>query len=137
MQHGKVDLCIVGSDRTTSTGDVCNKIGTYMKALSAVDNGVPFYVALPSTTIDWEIDDGLVEIPIEERSPEELSTITGLDEEGNIRRVSITPAFSPIVNYAFDVTPSRYITALITEKGICSASGEGLNQLFKGGVRGE
>ena len=137
MQHGKVDLCIVGSDRTTSTGDVCNKIGTYMKALSAVDNGVPFYVALPSTTIDWEIDDGLVEIPIEERSTEELSTISGLDEEGNIRKVSITPQFSPIVNYAFDVTPSKYITALITEKGICPASEEGLNQLFKGGDRGE
>ena len=130
MQHGEVDLCIVGSDRTTSSGDVCNKIGTYMKALCANDNHVPFYVALPSSTIDWTIDNGLSEIPIEQRAPEELSVINGVDHEGRTRSVSITPSSSPVINYAFDVTPSKYITALITERGICSASRSGLDSLF-------
>jgi len=131
MQHGRVDICIVGSDRTTASGDVCNKIGTYMKALCAADNGVPFYVALPSSSIDWTIDDGLALIPIEERSGDELSVITGIDDKGSMRSVSITPSFSPIINYAFDVTPSKFVTSLITEKGLYPADKQGLRNIFE------
>lgn len=127
MQHGMVDLCIVGTDRTTRTGDVANKIGTYLKALAAHDNGVPFYVAAPSSSIDWNLKDGLTEIPIEERGAEEVKKIQGLDEDGNLRSVLLTPAGSPAVNYGFDVTPARLITGIITEWGICEASEKGLN----------
>jgi methylthioribose-1-phosphate isomerase len=130
MQHGLVDLCIVGSDRTTRTGDVCNKIGTYLKALAAHDNGVPFYVALPSSTIDWRITDGLSEIPIEERSAQEVTHISGRGEDGSIVSVQLTPDGSPARNFGFDVTPSRYVTGLITERGRCAASEEGLRALF-------
>jgi methylthioribose-1-phosphate isomerase len=130
MQHGMVDMVIVGTDRTTANGDVCNKIGTYLKALAAKDNGVPFYVALPSPTIDWMVKDGVKEIPIEERSGEEVSFVQGLDSSGKIGRVRISPEGSPSANPAFDVTPSRLITGLITERGIAEASPEGLLKLF-------
>jgi methylthioribose-1-phosphate isomerase len=130
MQHGKVDLCIVGTDRTTRTGDVCNKIGTYLKALAARDNGVPFYVALPSATIDWRIDDGLSQIPIEQRSPDEVSYISGLADDGAVVRVRLTPEGSPAANFGFDVTPARMVTALITERGVCAASETALTRLF-------
>ncbi|HEY9539912.1 MAG TPA: S-methyl-5-thioribose-1-phosphate isomerase [Kiloniellaceae bacterium] len=130
MQHGKVDLCIVGTDRTTASGDVCNKIGTYLKALAAQANGVPFYVALPSPTIDWTLRDGVKEIPIEERSGEEVAQMTGRTASGTIETVTITPDGSSVANYAFDVTPARYVTGLITERGIAEASQEGLAKLF-------
>jgi methylthioribose-1-phosphate isomerase len=130
MQHGRVDLCITGTDRTTRSGDVCNKIGTYLKALAARDNGVPFYVALPSSTIDWRIADGVAEIPIEERGAEEVTHISGLDEAGAVRTVRLTPEGSPAANYGFDVTPARLVTALITERGVCPASEAGLASLF-------
>ncbi|PWC50664.1 S-methyl-5-thioribose-1-phosphate isomerase [Azospirillum sp. TSA6c] len=130
MQHGKVDLCIVGTDRTTATGDVCNKIGTYLKALAAHDNGVPFYVGLPSPTIDWTIADGVREIPIEERDGREVSEVTGRTADGRIETVRVTPDGSPVANYAFDVTPARLVTGLITERGVCAASREGLLGLF-------
>jgi len=130
MQRGDVDLCIVGTDRTLSTGDVCNKIGTYLKALGAHDNGIPFYVALPSSTIDWEIKD-IKDIPIEERNPEELSHIEGLDENNDLKKVLIYPKKSKALNLAFDVTPAKYISGLITEKGICEASSEALKKMFK------
>ncbi|WP_207460231.1 S-methyl-5-thioribose-1-phosphate isomerase [Azospirillum sp. SYSU D00513] len=130
MQHGMVDLCIVGTDRTTATGDVCNKIGTYLKALAAHDNGVPFYVALPSPTIDWGMADGLREIPIEERDATEVTDLTGITADGRIETVRVTPAGSPAANYAFDVTPARLVTGLITERGVCPASREGLEGLF-------
>jgi methylthioribose-1-phosphate isomerase len=130
MQHGMVDLCLVGTDRTTRTGDVCNKIGTYLKALAAHDNGVPFYVALPSTTIDWTIGDGLEEIPIEQRDARELTLMRGLTRDGRLETVQITPTGSPAGNWAFDVTPARYVTALVTERGSCAASAEGLAGLF-------
>ncbi|MGD1878638.1 MAG: S-methyl-5-thioribose-1-phosphate isomerase [Kiloniellaceae bacterium] len=130
MQHGKVDLCIVGTDRTTASGDVCNKIGTYLKALAAQANGVPFYVALPSPTIDWTVNDGVAEIPIEERGGEEVSQMTGRTAAGTIETVTITPDGSPVANYAFDVTPARYVTGLITERGVAAASAEGLAKLF-------
>jgi methylthioribose-1-phosphate isomerase len=130
MQRGEVDMCIVGTDRTLSNGDVCNKIGTYLKALAAYDNNVPFYVALPSSTIDWEIKDHK-QIPIEERNPEELSHLEGFDELGDIKKIQIYPKKSKSLNLAFDVTPAKYVTKLITEKGICDASLEGLNNLFK------
>jgi methylthioribose-1-phosphate isomerase len=130
MQHGKVDLCIVGTDRTTASGDVCNKIGTYLKALAAQANGVPFYVALPSPTIDWTVHDGVKEIPIEERGGEEVAQMTGRTAAGTIETVIITPDGSPVANYAFDVTPARYVTGLITERGIAEASAEGLAKLF-------
>jgi methylthioribose-1-phosphate isomerase len=130
MQRGEVDMCIVGTDRTLSNGDVCNKIGTYLKALAAHDNNIPFYVALPSSTIDWEIKDHK-QIPIEERNPEELSHLEGFDELGNIKKIQIYPKKSKSLNLAFDVTPAKYVTKLITEKGICDASFEGLNNLFK------
>ncbi len=130
MQRGEVDMCIVGTDRTIATGDVANKIGTYLKALAAKDNNVPFYVALPSSTIDWETTD-LKRIPIEERNSEELSHVEGLDENNNIKKVLIYPKKSKAMNLAFDVTPAKYVTGLITEKGVCEASKEGLKKLFK------
>jgi methylthioribose-1-phosphate isomerase len=130
MQRGEVDMCIVGTDRTLSNGDVCNKIGTYLKALAAHDNNVPFYVALPSSTIDWETKEGK-DIPIEERNSEELSHIEGVDENNEIKKVLIYPKKSKARNLAFDVTPAKYVTGLITEKGISEASSEGLKKLFK------
>ena len=130
MQHGQVDLCIVGTDRTTGTGDVANKIGTYLKALSAKDNDVPFYVALPSTTIDWDLSDGVAEIPIEQRGAEEVAEMTGRTADGRIETVRIVPDGSPVANYAFDVTPARLVTGLITERGVAKASKEGLRALF-------
>jgi len=130
MQRGQVDMCIVGTDRTLSNGDVCNKVGTYLKALAAKDNNVPFYVALPSSTIDWKIKNSN-DIPIEERSSEELSKIEGVDEDGKVKKVKIYPNKSKAMNLAFDVTPAKYITGLITEKGICEASEKGLKNLFK------
>ena len=130
MQRGEVDLCIVGTDRTTRAGDVCNKIGTYLKALAAKDNGVPFYVALPSPTIDWSIRDGLGEIPIEGRSGEEVHQIQGVDGDGALKRVRLTPEASDAANPAFDVTPAHLVTALITERGVCAASEAGLTELF-------
>ena len=129
MQRGEVDMCIVGTDRTLSNGDVCNKIGTYLKALAAHDNNVPFYVALPSSTIDWNIKDAK-DIPIEERNSEELSHIEGVDENNKIKKVLIYPKKSKSMNLAFDVTPSKYITGLITEKGLSKASYESLKKLF-------
>ncbi|MDB3903441.1 S-methyl-5-thioribose-1-phosphate isomerase [Candidatus Pelagibacter sp.] len=130
MQRADVDMCIVGTDRTLSTGDVCNKIGTYLKALAAHDNNVPFYVALPSSTIDWDIKD-LKDIPIEERNPEELSHIEGIDEDNKLKKILIYPKKSKALNLAFDVTPAKYVTGLITEKGICEASSDALNKMFK------
>ena len=130
MQRGEVDMCIVGTDRTLSTGDVANKIGTYLKALAAKDNNVPFYVALPSSTIDWNIKD-FKEIPIEERNSEELSHVEGLDENNNVKKVLIYPKKSKAINLAFDITPAKYVTGLITDKGVCEASSEGLKKLYK------
>ena len=130
MQRGEVDMCIVGTDRTLSTGDVCNKIGTYLKALAANDNNIPFYVALPSSTIDWDIQN-FKDIPIEERNSEELSYIEGLDENEKIKKILIYPKKSKAMNLAFDVTPAKYVTGLITEKGICEASEDGLRKLYK------
>ena len=130
MQHGQVDLVITGTDRTTRQGDVCNKIGTYLKALAARDNGVPFYVALPSPTIDWTVTDGVAEIPIEERDPRETTHIMGKTDSGQIGTVQVSPDGSPGGNPAFDVTPNRLVTGLITERGICAASAEGLASLF-------
>lgn len=130
MQHGRVDLCITGTDRTTARGDVANKIGTYLKALAAKDNGVPFYVALPSPTIDWSVLDGVREIPIEERHGSEVSDISGRLPSGDVVTVRITPEGSPVANYGFDVTPARLVTGLITERGICAASTAGLLTLF-------
>jgi len=129
MQKGLVDICITGTDRTTRSGDVANKIGTYLKAVAARDNAVPFYVALPSTTIDWSISDGLREIPIEERSPREITHVTGRDGD-DVRTVQTVASGSPAKNYAFDVTPARLVTGLITERGICEASEAGLAALF-------
>ena len=136
MQHGEVDLCIVGTDRTTARGDVANKIGTYLKALAARDNGVPFYVALPSPTIDWTLDDGVRDIPIEQRDGAELTDISGRLPSGEVVSVRVTPAGSPAANYGFDVTPARLVTALVTERGVCAASPEGLMSLFPERVRG-
>ncbi|MHA1114226.1 MAG: S-methyl-5-thioribose-1-phosphate isomerase [Alphaproteobacteria bacterium] len=130
MQHGQVDLCITGTDRTTAAGDVCNKVGTYLKALAAHDNGVPFYIGLPGPTIDWSIEDGLREIPIEQRDGAEVSHIRGRADSGEILQVALTPADSPVANYAFDVTPARLVTALITERGVCPASRAGLATLY-------
>lgn len=129
MQHGLVDLVFVGTDRTTRTGDVANKIGTYLKALAAYDNQVPFYVGLPTSTIDWSIRDGLQEIPIEKRGGQEVTHIYGW-EDGKNRQVRLTPPNSPGLNYGFDVTPARLVTGLITERGICTANEEGLLSLF-------
>ena len=130
MQRGDVDMCIVGTDRTLSNGDVCNKIGTYLKALAAHDNNIPFYVTLPSSTIDWDIKDAK-DIPIEERNSEELSHVEGIDENNKIKKVLIYPKKSKAMNLAFDITPAKYVTGLITEKGICEASPEGLKKLFR------
>jgi methylthioribose-1-phosphate isomerase len=130
MQRGDVDMCIVGTDRTLSTGDVCNKIGTYLKALAAYDNSIPFYVALPSSTIDWDIKN-FKDIPIEERNSEELSHIEGLDENNNLKKILIYPKKSKSLNLAFDVTPAKYVTGLITEKGICEASNKALKKMFR------
>jgi methylthioribose-1-phosphate isomerase len=128
MQHGMVDIVIVGSDRTTSTGDVCNKIGTYLKALAARDNGVPFYAAFPSSTIDWSMRDGVVEIPIEERSPDEVRRIEAI-VDGVALDVAVLPEETPVANYGFDVTPARLVTGIITELGVCEASEAGLRGL--------
>ena len=130
MQHGMVDMVITGTDRTTRCGDVCNKIGTYLKALAAKDNGVPFYVALPSPTIDWTVNDGVAEIPIEERDSQEVTHVQGRLEDGAIGQVQVTPDGTPGGNPAFDVTPNRLITGLITERGVCEASEAGLAGLF-------
>ena len=130
MQHGKVDLVIVGTDRTTARGDVCNKIGTYLKALAAADNGVPFYVALPSPTIDFSMVDGLAEIPIEQRGGEEVECVTGITARGDIETVSIIAPGSPTANYAFDVTPARFVTGLITERGIVAANEAAIARAF-------
>jgi methylthioribose-1-phosphate isomerase len=130
MQHGLVDMVIVGTDRTTRRGDVCNKIGTYLKALAARDNGVPFYVALPSPTIDWAVEDGLAEIPIEERAPRETTHVLGRTRAGGIEHVQVAPEGTEGGNPAFDVTPNHLVTGLITERGVCDASAEGLAALF-------
>ena len=132
MQHGMVDLCVVGADRVTRAGDVCNKIGTYLKALAARDNGIPFYAALPSSTVDWRIADGVKDIPIEERSAREVTHISGLGKGGKIETVRLTPEGSAAANPAFDVTPSRLVTGLITEAGVCPASEAGLRSLLGG-----
>jgi methylthioribose-1-phosphate isomerase len=130
MQHGMVDLVIVGTDRVAANGDVCNKIGTYLKALAAHDNGVPFYVALPSPTIDFSISDGLSQIPIEQRGGEEVATMTGRTADGRIETVRIVPEGSPVANYAFDVTPARLVTGLITERGVLAANRAALSAAF-------
>ena len=122
MQHGLVDMAIVGTDRVTATGDVCNKIGTYLKALAAHDNNVPFYIGLPTPTIDWTLNDGVKEIPIEERAQEEVTHIAGLCDDGQVRRVQVTPTGSRAANYGFDVTPARLVTGLITERGVVAAN---------------
>ncbi|MFN3844718.1 MAG: S-methyl-5-thioribose-1-phosphate isomerase [Paracoccaceae bacterium] len=130
MQHGQVDMVIVGTDRTTARGDVCNKIGTYLKALAAHDNGVPFYVALPSPTIDWRVQDGVREIPIEERAGDEVAFVQGKGATGRIDRIRISPEATPSANPAFDVTPARLISGLITERGVAPATAEGLAAMF-------
>ena len=130
MQHGKVDLCITGTDRTTAAGDVCNKVGTYLKALAAHDNNVPFYVALPHSTIDWRVRDGIRDIPIETRDPREVTHIVGRSDDGTIQNVQLTPEGTDGLNIAFDVTPAKYLTGLITERGVCEASPEGLADLY-------
>lgn len=130
MQHGMVDICFVGTDRTTGSGDVCNKIGTYLKALAAHDNGIPFYVCAPSPSIDWSMDDGLSEMPIEERSEKEVLELTGKTTAGAIETIRIVAEGTKGGNYAFDVTPRKYITGLVTERGICSANREAMTRLF-------
>lgn len=130
MQHGEIDMVIVGTDRTTANGDVCNKIGTYLKALAAHDNAVPFYVGLPSPTIDWTVADGVKEIPIEERNGDEVSLVWGRDEAGQIAQVRVSPDATPARNPAFDVTPARLVTGLITERGVADASRDGLAKMF-------
>jgi methylthioribose-1-phosphate isomerase len=130
MQHGMVDLVITGTDRVTADGDVCNKIGTYLKALAAQDNRVPFYVALPSPTIDFRINDGIRQIPIEQRAAEEVATMTGRTADGRIETVRVVPDGSPVANYAFDVTPARLVTGLITERGVLAADRNALSRAF-------
>ena len=130
MQHGQVDLCITGTDRTTASGDVCNKIGTYLKALAAKDNGVPFYVALPGSTIDWTLSDGVAGIPIEQRAGREVTHLTGRTDDGRLETVDIVSPGSPVANYAFDVTPARLVTGLITERGVTTSTAEGLLALY-------
>jgi methylthioribose-1-phosphate isomerase len=130
MQRGKVDLCITGTDRTTASGDVCNKIGTYLKALAARDNDIPFYVGLPGPSIDWTMEDGIAEIPIEERDPREVTTISGISPAGELVSVQLTGNASPAANFAFDVTPARLITGLITERGLCPATSAGLRSMY-------
>jgi methylthioribose-1-phosphate isomerase len=136
MQHGRVDLVIVGTDRVAANGDVCNKIGTYLKALAAHDNGVPFYVALPSPTIDFAIDDGLRQIPIEQRDPDEVATMTGLTAGGRVETIRVVPDGSPVANYGFDVTPARLVTGLITERGLLKPERAALASAFPGRVAG-
>ena len=130
MQHGGVDVCIVGSDRTTAAGDVANKIGTYLKALAARDNGVPFYAALPSSTIDWTVDDGVRDIPIEERAGREVTHVRGRTDEGHVLEVQVVAPGSEVANPAFDVTPARLVTGIITERGVAPASRAGLLSLY-------
>jgi methylthioribose-1-phosphate isomerase len=130
MQHGMVDLVLVGTDRVTANGDVCNKIGTYLKALAAYDNGVPFYVALPSPTIDFSVDDGIRQIPIEQRAADEVTTMTGRTADGRIETVRIVPDGSPVANYGFDVTPARLVTGLITERGVVKPDRAALSAAF-------
>jgi methylthioribose-1-phosphate isomerase len=130
MQHGRVDLCIVGADRVTRTGDAANKIGTYLKALAAADNGVAFFVAAPSSTIDWTLTDGLAQIPIEERDGAEVTHVTGALADGSLASVRVSAPGSAAANFGFDVTPARLITSLITERGVCAASEAGLAGLF-------
>jgi methylthioribose-1-phosphate isomerase len=130
MQHGLVDLCLVGADRVTRQGDAANKIGTYLKALAAADNGVPFYVALPASTIDWSRRDGVREIPIESRGEEEVRFMEGLASDGEVRTVRICPQNTRAANYGFDVTPARLLAGLITERGLCPATAAGLLALF-------
>jgi len=137
MQHSLVDLCIVGSDRTTSTGDVANKIGTYLKALAAFDNNIPFYVALPSSSIDFTMKDGILEIPIEQRDAEEISWMEGKLENGQTGKIRIVNETSPVANYGFDVTPAKYVTGLITERGICKANEAAILNLFPKKKEGE
>jgi len=129
MRRGRVDLCLVGSDRVAANGDVCNKIGTYLKALAAHDNGVPFYAALPSSTVDWSLASG-DDIPIEERDPAEVTCVSGLGPAGQVIEVRVTPDGTPAANFGFDVTPARLVTALVTERGVCAAGPEGLRSLF-------
>ena len=136
MQHGRVDLVIVGTDRVAANGDVCNKIGTYLKALAAHDNGVPFYVALPSPTIDFAIDDGLRQIPIEQRDPDEVANMTGRTADGRVETIRVVPDGSPVANYGFDVTPARLVTGLITERGILKPERAALAGAFPGRVAG-
>jgi methylthioribose-1-phosphate isomerase len=130
MQHGLVDMVIVGTDRVTARGDVCNKIGTYLKALAARDNGVPFYVALPSPTIDFDVDDGVAEIPIEQRGADEVATITGKTKDGRIETVQIVPDGTDVANYGFDVTPARLVSGLVTERGVVAAERKALAAAF-------
>ena len=136
MQHGMVDLCMVGTDRTTRTGDVCNKVGTYLKALAAKDNGVPFHVCLPGTTIDWSISDGIGEVPIEQRDGSEVTLVSGTLPDGGVATVSIAPGSTPVANYAFDVTPAKLIDSLITERGVVSPNENALAELFHGDAEG-
>src|SRR5690349_11369246 len=137
MQHGRVDLCLVGTDRTTAEGDVANKIGTYLKALAAHDNGVPFYVALPSSTIDWRMKDGVREIPIEQRDAREVTHLTGATVGGDIETIRVTPEGSPAANYAFDVTPARLVTGLITERGVLRPERAALASAFPERAKGD
>jgi methylthioribose-1-phosphate isomerase len=130
MQHGQVDLCIVGADRVTRSGDAANKIGTYLKALAAHDNGVPFWVAMPGSTIDWHVTDGVAQIPIEERNATEVTTMTGRAMDGSIATIRVVPSDSPAANPAFDVTPARLVTGLITERGRTEATEAGLAELY-------
>jgi methylthioribose-1-phosphate isomerase len=130
MQHGRVDVCIVGSDRTTATGDVCNKIGTYLKALAARDNDVPFYAALPWSTIDWTLDDGVRQIPIEERSGREVTHMRGRADDGTLHEIEVVAPGSPVANPAFDVTPAHLVTGIITERGVAPATRAGLLSLY-------
>lgn len=130
MQHGEVDMVITGADRVSANGDVANKIGTYLKALAAFDNKVPFYVAIPASTFDFEIRDGVKEIPIETRSADEVKFIRGVDKEGQLHELLITPPNSPALNYGFDVTPNRLITGLITNKGLCEANYKSIKEKF-------
>src|SRR5207344_3287912 len=131
MQHKMVDMVIVGADRVTAQGDACNKIGTYLKALAAHDNKVPFYVALPSPTIDFAVSDGLAEIPIEQRAADEVATVSGRTDDGRIETVRIVPEGSGVANYAFDVTPARLVTGLITERGVIAPTRAALAEAFK------
>ena len=130
MQHGMVDMLLVGCDRVTASGDVCNKIGTYLKALAAHDNGIPFYVALPSPTVDWTLDDGVKEIPIEERSAHEVTHLSGWSRDGRIEMVRLAPEGARAANYGFDVTPARLVTALVTERGVLPANRQSLRALY-------